>query len=285
MEPARRSFTSRPGATSCYTRLSARATCGGVQGRGARHRDRFRFHRHAGVTMEAAPAGRHESGTLTLWSSTQIRESFATCWPTCSRCRQRASAGGARRRWRLRRQGVVYPRRAGRQRAGQGARRPVRWIGDRREDLMTTTQAWDEVIAPSWRSTADGRSPGCARRSSPTSGPTRSIRGTASIEIIQVVSSCRAVSACRTTTPRPSAWRRTRRRWDRTRGGAAGLGLRDESLLDSAARRLGLDPAEIRRRNLLRAEDLPYRSPSGISGNSGAFSRVPRAGVQGGRLR
>jgi len=58
-----------------------------------------------------------------------------------------------------------------------------------------------------------------------------------------------------------------------------------ESLLDSAARRLGLDPAEIRRRNLLRAEDLPYRSPSGIKWDSGAFSRVPRAGVQGGRLR
>src|SRR5205823_14190873 len=44
-----------------------------------------------------------------------------------------------------------------------------------------------------------------------------------------------------------------------------------ESLLDSAARRLGLDPAEIRRRNLLRAEDLPYRSPSGITWDSGAF--------------
>jgi len=32
-----------------------------------------------------------------------------------------------------------------------------------------------------------------------------------------------------------------------------------ERLLDIAARRLGLDPAEIRRRNLIRAEEMPYR--------------------------
>jgi carbon-monoxide dehydrogenase large subunit len=44
-----------------------------------------------------------------------------------------------------------------------------------------------------------------------------------------------------------------------------------EALLDRAARRLGMDPVEIRRRNVIRPHELPYRSPSGIVWDSGAF--------------
>jgi len=44
-----------------------------------------------------------------------------------------------------------------------------------------------------------------------------------------------------------------------------------ERLLDIAARRLGLDRAEIRRRNLLRRDELPYRLASGLEFDSGDF--------------
>ncbi|MFC5744439.1 xanthine dehydrogenase family protein molybdopterin-binding subunit, partial [Actinomadura rugatobispora] len=37
-----------------------------------------------------------------------------------------------------------------------------------------------------------------------------------------------------------------------------------EVLLDRAARRLGIDPAELRRRNLLRRDELPYTNPMGM---------------------
>jgi carbon-monoxide dehydrogenase large subunit len=37
-----------------------------------------------------------------------------------------------------------------------------------------------------------------------------------------------------------------------------------EVLLDIAARRLGMDPADLRRKNLLRADELPYTSPTGF---------------------
>ncbi|MFI7671725.1 xanthine dehydrogenase family protein molybdopterin-binding subunit [Nocardia sp. NPDC049526] len=37
-----------------------------------------------------------------------------------------------------------------------------------------------------------------------------------------------------------------------------------EVLLDTAARRLGIDPAELRRRNMLRREDLPLLNPNGM---------------------
>ncbi|TMQ18161.1 MAG: xanthine dehydrogenase family protein [Candidatus Rokuibacteriota bacterium] len=44
-----------------------------------------------------------------------------------------------------------------------------------------------------------------------------------------------------------------------------------ESLLDQIARDLGLDPAEIRRRNLVRPEDLPWSSPTGNVYDSGSY--------------
>src|SRR5262249_47882522 len=40
--------------------------------------------------------------------------------------------------------------------------------------------------------------------------------------------------------------------------------LAREVLLDIAAREMGIDPAELRRRNLLRRDELPYANPSGM---------------------
>jgi len=44
-----------------------------------------------------------------------------------------------------------------------------------------------------------------------------------------------------------------------------------ESMLDLVARDLGLDPAEARRRNLVRPEDLPYTSAAGYVFDSGSY--------------
>src|SRR5204863_3468553 len=44
--------------------------------------------------------------------------------------------------------------------------------------------------------------------------------------------------------------------------------LAREMLIDIAARRMDMDPAELRRRNLLRAEDLPYTNPNGMTYDS-----------------
>ena len=46
-----------------------------------------------------------------------------------------------------------------------------------------------------------------------------------------------------------------------------------ERLLDMAARRLGIDRAELRRRNLIRRKQLPYRSATGLTYDSGDFRR------------
>jgi 2-furoyl-CoA dehydrogenase large subunit len=44
-----------------------------------------------------------------------------------------------------------------------------------------------------------------------------------------------------------------------------------ERLMDRAARALGIDPAELRRRNLVRAEEFPYQSPAGSLLDSGDY--------------
>ena len=44
--------------------------------------------------------------------------------------------------------------------------------------------------------------------------------------------------------------------------------LAREVLLDIAARRIGMDPIELRRRNVLRREDLPYANPNGMTYDS-----------------
>jgi aerobic carbon-monoxide dehydrogenase large subunit len=52
-----------------------------------------------------------------------------------------------------------------------------------------------------------------------------------------------------------------------------------ERLLDLAARRLGIDPAELRRRNLIRPEQMPYRNPMGQTYDCGQFERMLDQGL------
>ncbi len=53
--------------------------------------------------------------------------------------------------------------------------------------------------------------------------------------------------------------------------GGPQLYLALEGVMDIAARRLGLDPAEIRRRNLIPADRFPYRTPTGALYDSGDY--------------
>src|SRR5262249_43327811 len=61
-------------------------------------------------------------------------------------------------------------------------------------------------------------------------------------------------------------------------------------LVDRVARRLGMDPVELRRRNLLRADELPYENLSGVRYDSGDYARgldlaLERVGYAGVRAR
>jgi carbon-monoxide dehydrogenase large subunit len=53
-----------------------------------------------------------------------------------------------------------------------------------------------------------------------------------------------------------------------------------ERLVEKAAREMGIDPVELRRRNLLRPEELPYRTHVGETYDSGEFERMLDGALQ-----
>ncbi|HSF06575.1 MAG TPA: xanthine dehydrogenase family protein molybdopterin-binding subunit [Methylomirabilota bacterium] len=247
-----------------------------LAGAGCVVRDRFRFHRHAGIAMEnraCLAEHRPTEGLLTLWTSTQVpgivRDALAEVLNVpAQRIRVVApDVGGG-----FGIKTVVYPEEIAVCALAMALGQPVKWVSDRREDLLTSTQAWDELIDAELGVDADGTILGLRARVLADVGAYSVYPWTASIEVIQVVSflpgpyrvphyHAEALGVATNKAPM---------------GPYRGVGrpvsvFVMEALLDRAARHLDMDPAEIRRRNLIRPEELPYRSPSGIVWDSGAF--------------
>ncbi len=153
-----------------------------LAGSAVRVADRFRFHRHAAVAIEnRACLAEWDAGTasLTLWTSTQvpgmIREALAELLAIpAHRVRVIApDVGGG-----FGMKSALYPEEVAVSALARLLGRPVKWIGDRREDLLTSTQAWDEDIEAEAGFDSDGRIRGLrARTCGRTSARTRSIRG------------------------------------------------------------------------------------------------------------
>src|SRR3954449_7483362 len=55
-----------------------------------------------------------------------------------------------------------------------------------------------------------------------------------------------------------------------------------ERLVDNAAREMGINPVELRRKNHIRPEDMPYKSPNGTTYDSGDFSNLVKKALGGG---
>ena len=241
--------------------------------------DRFRFHRHAGVAIEnRACLAEWEAGaeTLTLWSSTQVpgllRDLLAELLGLpAHRVRVVApDVGGG-----FGVKSALYPEEIVVCALAQRLGRPIKWVSDRREDLLTSTQAWDEVIHAELGVNADGTIAGLRARVIADIGAYSIYPWTASIEVIQVISFL------------PGPYRVPHYRGEgigvatnkAPMGPYRGVGrpvaaFVTESLLDRAARRLGLDPVEIRRRNMILPEECPYRSPSGVVWDTATFQET-----------
>src|SRR5439155_702850 len=152
------------------------------------------------------------------------------------------------------------------------AGRPAKWVGDRREDLLTSTQAWDETIEAELAVHADGTISALRARVVADVGAYSIHPWTASIEVIQVISFL--PGPYRVPHYRGEGWGVATNK--APMGPYRGVGrpvstFVTEALMDRAARRLGIDPVELRLRNLLRPDELPYRSPSGVVWDSGSF--------------
>jgi aerobic carbon-monoxide dehydrogenase large subunit len=157
--------------------------------------------------------------------------------------------------------------------------RAVRWTGERREDLLSTTHAFDEIVDAELALDEAGHILALAADVVGDIGAHSIYPWTAALEPIQVGSflpgpyrvpayrgRVRAVATCKTPT-----------------GPYRGVGrpistFVMERLIDMAARRLAIDPAELRLRNLIRTDEFPYRVASGIIWDrSGFVESIERA--------
>jgi carbon-monoxide dehydrogenase large subunit len=239
--------------------------------------DTFRFHRHAAVAIEnRACTAEWDAGAerLTLWSSTQVpgmvRDGLAELLdiPVHAIRVVAPDVGGG-----FGMKSLLYPEEVAVCALARLLGRPVKWIGDRREDLLTSSQAWDEEIECELAIDADGAIRGLRARVLTDVGAYSMFPWTASIEAIQVISFLpgpyrvphyRGEARGVTTNKAPM-------------GPYRGVGrpvstFVTEVLMDRVARRLGLDPADVRRKNFIGAADFPYRSPSGVVWDSGSFA-------------
>lgn len=148
----------------------------------------------------------------------------------------------------------------------------IKWTGDRLEDLMATSQAFDERVEAELALDEDGRILGLRAKVLSDIGAYSIYPWTAGIEPVQVVSflpgpyrvPCYMGQVRAVCTPKSPT------------GPYRGVGRPTstfvmERLMDLAASRLGLDPVEIRRRNLVLPEEFPYKTASGIVWDRSGF--------------
>jgi len=245
---------------------------------------RFRFHRKTPIAMEnRAYLAEYSAGerALTLYSTTQvpgiIRDALVDILGMPgNRVRVVApDVGGG-----FGAKTSLYPEEFLVCALARHLGRAVKWTGDRREDMVSTGQAFDEIINAEIGLDGEGRLLALSADVIGDSGAYSIFPWTAAIEPVQVVSflpgpyrlenysaRVRAVATCKT----PS-------------GPYRGVGrpvstFVMERLMDMAARHLSLDPAEIRRRNFIGDDEFPYKTGSGIVWDKSEFTEcLKRAG-------
>jgi carbon-monoxide dehydrogenase large subunit len=148
--------------------------------------------------------------------------------------------------------------------------RPVKWTSERSEAFLSDYQGRDQIVRATFGFARDGRllaidnewigNVGAHTVSYvPMSNGTRIMTTVYDVPVAAV-----HISAVLTNTVPTAPYR--------------GAGRPEathviERMLDLAAAELGLDRAEIRRRNLIAHDKLPYRSPMGLTYDSGEFAR------------
>lgn len=233
---------------------------------------RYEIGRHTGVPMETrGVVAEYRDGRLTVWTSTQFphiaRTMLSYCLPldeTDIRVIAPDVGGGFGVKAEFYPEEVAIPWLA--MRLG----RPVRWIEDRREHLIAACHARDLVLDLEAAVDGDGRFRAVRGKAiqdlgaaemypygfSPAFAAAGYVTGPYRIphQSVGVVAVATNKTPC---------------------GAYRGFGIPEatfaiERLMDKAADRLGIDRAEIRRRNLIGRDDLPYTTSAGAIVDSGS---------------
>jgi aerobic carbon-monoxide dehydrogenase large subunit len=151
---------------------------------------------------------------------------------------------------------------------------PVKWTDERSESFMSDSHGRDHEMVAELALDADGKFLALrvtgygnlgawlsnATTIPPTLNTVKNIIGVYATPLVQVSTKCMFTN----TTPV---------------GAYRGAGRPEgnyymERLVETAAREIGMDPIELRRRNHIRREQMPYKAPSGMLYDDGAFPAV-----------
>lgn len=157
--------------------------------------------------------------------------------------------------------------------------RPVKWIADRSEAFLGDAHGRDLVSHAALALDADHRIIGLKMRNFANLGAYTASRGAIpptlaplmATNTYHIPAAHADVSACFTHTVPTDPYRGA--------GRPEGLYV-VERLIDAAAREVGLDPAEFRRRNLIPPDAFPYRSPTGLLYDPCTFAAVLESALE-----
>ncbi len=235
--------------------------------------------RVAGAALEPrAVTATYEDGRITVWTSTQnvfgVRNTIASILGIEeSKVRVLAEdVGGG-----FGAKGTPFPEEVLTALAALRLKRPVQWVATRSEDGATTAQGHGTVLELELAAAPDGKLRGLRGRIVHDMGAySGSGAGQPGIIIPHMVSAyvlpamdIEALLVYTNTTPTGFI-----------RGGGRPLGNYGmERVIDRLARKLDIDPATLRKRNLIKPEQIPYTTgiPAGRSGyvyDSGDFPRL-----------
>jgi 2-furoyl-CoA dehydrogenase large subunit len=154
--------------------------------------------------------------------------------------------------------------------AARVAGRPVRWIEDRREHLLASAAGADRVFSFEAAFAADGTL--LAVRGDLRDNAGAYLRAPEPASIVRTISSYGGPYRVRSVEIRARAVMTNKGPVGLNRGYGGQqhcFGL--ERVMDLAAARLGVDPAELRGRNFVRADEFPYRTVTGGLYDSGDY--------------
>jgi carbon-monoxide dehydrogenase large subunit len=168
----------------------------------------------------------------------------------------------------------AYPEYAALLAATARVERPVHWVSARTEAFLSDTQGRDSTLAGELALDAEGRFLAVRVRSVVNTGAYQSASATmtATTNILRCIASVYRTPVvdvrvrCIYTNTVPTAPYRG--------AGRPEANLIVERLVERAAAQLGLDSVELRRRNMVVPDQMPYEAPNGVTYDSGDFPAV-----------
>jgi carbon-monoxide dehydrogenase large subunit len=237
---------------------------------------RFRMRRKTAVAIEPrACLAEYDAGrdALTLYSATQIpgivRDALSEALDLPGH-RLRVVApdvGGG-----FGGKGSLYPEEIFVCVAARKLGRAVKWTSDRMEDLAATSQGFDEIVDAELGLDAQGRMLALRADAIGDVGAYSIYPWTAALEPVQVVSFLPGPYRIEAYRGRVQAVATAKAPTGPYRGVGRPIStFVMERLVDMAAAKLKLDPRELRARNLVRADEFPYKVASGIVWDRSGF--------------